>query len=231
LSTDTPDPTSPIRAQSSALRAPFASRGGLKLEHALDHFAVEVTGLRCADFGCNVGGFTDCLLRRGAAAVIAVDTGYGTLAWRLRNDSRVTVRERSNAIHAPAPQNSERVDLVVIDMGWTPQRLCIPAALRWLQPGVEGVRIVTLIKPHYELAPSEKSLLQKGVLAASDAGRIRDRTLAAMPALGAAVLGCTASPILGGGSKHNAGGNTEYLALLAPIVRAAITDPPSHPTP
>ena len=91
--------------------------------------------MRCADFGCNVGGFTDCLLQRGAAHVVAMDTGYGTLAWKLRQDARVTVRERENALHAAVPGEAERVDLVVIDMGWTPQRLCVPVAVMWLKPG------------------------------------------------------------------------------------------------
>ncbi|MFM8697247.1 MAG: SAM-dependent methyltransferase, partial [Phycisphaerales bacterium] len=80
----------------------FVSRAGAKLAHALEAFKVDVAGLRCADFGCNVGGFTDCLLKAGAARVTAIDTGYGALAWTLRNDPRVEVRERTNALHAPA---------------------------------------------------------------------------------------------------------------------------------
>ena len=208
---------------------PFVSRGGLKLAHALDEFTLDVRGLRCADFGCNVGGFTDCLLQRGAVGVVALDTGYGTLAWKLRNDPRVTVRERTNAIHAPPPAEADRVDLVVIDMGWTPQRLCIPAAIRWLKP---GGRIVSLIKPHYEVGTDEKGLLIAGVLPGSDAERIKDRTLAAMPSSGATVLACTKSPIEGGGSKHNATGNTEWLALLTPISDSSAESPhPPHPKP
>ena len=105
---------------------PFVSRAGAKLDHALDAFGFEVSGLRCADFGCNVGGFTDCLLQRGAERVVAIDTGYGVLAWKLRNDDRVEVRERTNALHADPPD--EPLDLVVIDLAWTPQRLALPAA-------------------------------------------------------------------------------------------------------
>ena len=131
---------------------PFVSRAGLKLDHALREFQLDVTGFVCADFGCNVGGFTDCLLQRGAAKVFAIDTGYGALAWTLRNDARVVVMERTNALHAPPPQDV-LVDLVVIDLAWTPQRLAIPAALRWLKP---DARIVTLVKPHYELDDAEK---------------------------------------------------------------------------
>jgi predicted rRNA methylase YqxC with S4 and FtsJ domains len=117
----------------------FVSRAGLKLAHALKEFNFDVNGLVCADFGCNVGGFTDCLLQRGAAKVYAIDTGYGTLAYKLRVDPRVVVMERTNALHAepPSPGGSKgpgNVDLVVIDLAWTPQRHAIPAAVRWLSP-------------------------------------------------------------------------------------------------
>lgn len=213
----------------------YVSRGGLKLAHALDAFALDVRGKRCADFGCNIGGFTDCLLRRGAASVVAVDTGYGALAWRLRRDPRVVVLERTNALHAgppardDAPGEDARVGLVVIDMGWTPQRLCVPAALRWLAPGAGGGRIVSLIKPHYETTGEEKALLRSGVLGEIDAERIKDRVLESMGGLGVAVLGCVRSPIAGGAGKGNASGNTEWLALLARAGDAA-TSAPSGPT-
>ena len=110
--------------------AKFVSRAGLKVDHALRMFELDVTGFVCADFGCNVGGFTDCLLQRGAAKVFAIDTGYGVLDWNLRNDPRVVVMERTNALHAAKPQAA--IDLIVIDLGWTKQRHAIPAALRWL---------------------------------------------------------------------------------------------------
>ena len=106
----------------------YVSRGGRKLAAALEAFGLDVTGLSCADFGANVGGFTDCLLRRGAARVAAVDTGYGALDWTLRNDPRVQVLERTNALHAEPP--AERVDLVTIDVAFTPQRRVVPAAAR-----------------------------------------------------------------------------------------------------
>ncbi len=124
----------------------YVSRGGEKLIAALDAFELDVTGWVCADFGCNVGGFTDCLLQRGAGRVFAVDTGYGELAWTLRKDPRVTVMERTNALYADPPG---KVDLVVIDVAWTPQELIVPAAGRWLAP---GGRIISLLKPHFELA-------------------------------------------------------------------------------
>lgn len=191
---------------------PYVSRGGLKLRHALDVFHFSVDSLRCADFGCNIGGFTDCLLKAGAARVTAVDTGYGALAWTLRNDPRVRVMERTNALHAPPPADAERIDLVVIDMAWTPQRLCVPTALRWLKP--EG-RIITLIKPHYELDEHEKrEKLRDGVLDPADAAAVVERVLATLPGLGARVLGCVQSPILGGAGKGKKTGNAEWLALL-----------------
>lgn len=109
----------------------FVSRAGLKLEHALREFGFDVAGLVCADFGCNVGGFTDCLLQRGARKVYAIDTGYNVLAYKLRVDERVVVMERTNALHVAKPQAAD-VDLVVIDMAWTQQRHALPAAVRWL---------------------------------------------------------------------------------------------------
>ncbi|MEX2218696.1 MAG: SAM-dependent methyltransferase [Phycisphaerales bacterium] len=196
---------------------PYVGRGGLKLRHALDTFALDPTGLTCADFGANVGGFTDCLLQAGAARVYAVDTGYGNLAWKLRQDPRVVVMERTNALHADPPADDRArpilMDLIAIDLAWTPQRHAIPAALRWLKP---GARIISLIKPHYEAAPDEKHLLHGGILTEPDAERIVQRTVAALPALGARALGLTRSPILGGASKKKSAGNPEWLALLAP---------------
>jgi 23S rRNA (cytidine1920-2'-O)/16S rRNA (cytidine1409-2'-O)-methyltransferase len=189
----------------------YVGRGGLKLRHALDAFHLDAAGWTCADFGCNVGGFTDCLLQAGASRVTAIDTGYGALAWRLRNDPRVRVMERTNALHAAPPAEPDRVDLVVVDMAWTPQRLCIPAALCWLRP---GGRIISLVKPHYEAAKRgrEKALLKAGVLDEPAAERIVERVLADMPPLGARVLGCVKSPISGGKGR----GNAEWLVLLAP---------------
>jgi len=189
----------------------FVSRAGAKLEHALAEFKLDVTGLRCADFGCNVGGFTDCLLQRGAKHVIAIDTGYGALAWKLRQDPRVETRERTNALHAEAPAGG--VDLVVLDLAWTPQRLAIPAALKWLAP---GGRIITLIKPHYELRDEEKAWLDRGFLPHERVPGVVTRVEAEMPALGAKVLGSTQSPLVGGKTSKKAGvpGNIEWLTLL-----------------
>ena len=190
----------------------FVGRGGLKLRHALDAFGVDVSGLVCADFGCNVGGFSDCLLKAGATKVFAVDTGYGALAWTLRKDPRVVVMERTNALYAEPP--GDGVDLVAVDMAWTPQKLCVPAALRWLGPEAGG-RILTLIKPHYEATHGpEKGLVRGGVLEEADAHAVLERVVAELPGLGVSVQGLTRSPVVGGAGKKNARGNVEFLALL-----------------
>lgn len=200
----------------------YVSRGGLKLRHALDTFGIDPAGTWCADLGCSTGGFTDCLLRAGAAAVWAVDTGYGVLAWSLRTDARVRTLERTNALHAPVPAEvSQRpggagVDLVVADASWTPQRLLVPAALRWLRP---GGGIVTLVKPHYE----DQSLARRhgGRLPDDEAQRVAMAVADSLPLLAPVqVLGLTPSPIRGSsgtGRSANAGsGNLEWLAWLKP---------------
>lgn len=180
----------------------YVSRGGEKLAAALNAFAVDPAGKVCADLGSNIGGFVDCLLRRGAARVYAVDTGYGTLAYTLRKDPRVVVRERSNAMHVQLP---EPADLVTIDVAWTRQRHILPNAAHLLAP--QG-RIITLIKPHYE---AERRQLQQGVLPPPLARQVASGVAEAIPRLGLAVLAMMPSPIPG------TRGNTEFLALLAPI--------------
>lgn len=190
---------------------PFVSRGGLKLRHALSHFALDPRGLACADLGCSTGGFTDCLLQAGAQHVVSIDTAYGEFAWKLRNDPRVTLRERANALHATPIEGG--VDLVVIDLGWTPQRLVVPAALKWLRP--DG-RIITLVKPHYELKDHGEELPRGGVLAPELAESVLARVIEKMPSLHAEVLIVVESPILGGKAGKNSGGtgNREWLVLL-----------------
>ncbi len=187
----------------------YVSRAGLKLEAALDGFGLDVTGMRCADLGCHAGGFTDCLLQRGAAAVHAVDTGYGVLDYRLRSDPRVTVMERTNALHCVPP---ETVDLVTIDVGWTKQRHVIPAALQWLDPG--GL-VITLVKPHYELDETRrKTLLRHGAISHADADTVVDRTVAGFKALGALAIAVLISPLTGAKSARGGrAGNREYLVL------------------
>ncbi|MFZ4575220.1 MAG: TlyA family RNA methyltransferase [Phycisphaerales bacterium] len=184
----------------------FVGRGGLKLRHALDTFAVDPRDFVCVDLGCSTGGFTDCLLQAGAAKVFAVDTAYGQLAWKLRKDPRVVVCERSNGLHL-APK--EPVDLTVADMGWTPQRLLIPAAVKWLKP---GGAIISLIKPHYELKEAGRAELPRGgVLDPADAEKITNDIVAKLPQWGVVVKGLTRSPLLGGEHKGKGTGNAEWL--------------------
>ena len=130
-----------------AIRAPlkYVSRGGLKLESALDVFAVDPHDKICADIGASTGGFTDCLLQRGAARVYAIDVGYGQLAWKLRNDPRVVVMDRTNIRQLDALP--EPIDLAVIDVSFISLTLVLPVVRRLLQPRGE---CVTLIKPQFE---------------------------------------------------------------------------------
>src|SRR3569832_1511543 len=109
----------------------FVSRAGQKFDYALEYFLFDVTGLICADLGCSTGGFTDCLLQRGAVKVYAIDTGYGVIDWKLRRDRRVVVLERTNAMHVTL---EEPVDLATIDVAWTRQRNILPAAAGLLKP-------------------------------------------------------------------------------------------------
>ena len=177
----------------------FVSRAGEKLDHALTVCAIDVQNFVCADFGCNAGGFTDCLLQRGAARVYAIDTGYGALDWKLRKDARVIVMERTNAMHVTLP---EAMDLIAIDVAWTRQRNILPAARRNLKP---TGRVITLIKPHYE---SEAPMLDQGVLPPTAVDGIVAQVTTDIEAAGFDVVRQIPSPIRG------AAGNLEVLAEL-----------------
>ncbi|MFH0980711.1 MAG: SAM-dependent methyltransferase [Planctomycetota bacterium] len=179
----------------------FVSRGGHKLAAALAAFRIDPRGRICADLGSHVGGFVDCLLQRGAVLVYAVDTCYGTLAWKLRRDPRVVVYERTNALHFVPPRP---VELVTIDVGWTKQRLILESARKMLQP--DGA-IITLIKPHYE-APADR--LVKGILPDVWFGPTVQEVLNSVSALGLRIVDTVESPIRG----H--AGNRELLAHLVP---------------
>lgn len=174
----------------------YVSRAGTKLAAALDCFCIDPAGWTCVDLGSNVGGFVDVLLRRGAARVFAVDTGYGTLDYRLRRDPRVIVMERRNALHVEPPAPCK---LVTIDVGWTRQHHILPAAKRWLD--ADGT-IVSLVKPHYE-AP--KAWLRDGVLPDERVGAVIEDVTRTINELGLDVLGRCDSPIRG------QGGNAEVL--------------------
>ena len=200
------------RRGSASYRPPamFVSRAGLKLAHALDELRLDVAGMVCADFGCNVGGFTDCLLQRGASRVVAIDTGYGTLAWKLRSDPRVETRERTNALHADPP--AEGVDLVTIDLAWTPQRHAVPA----------GAPVAASRRPNPDLgeaalrAGGRRARLAAGRSASSRVCTARARARAGGDARpGSAAHGVDGLAARGREVEAPIGaGNLEYLALL-----------------
>ena len=127
----------------------FVSRAGEKLEFALDAFEIDVNGMVCADLGSSTGGFTDCLLQRGAKKVYSVDTAVGELDWKLKQDKKVVVMEGTNAVHVSLP---EKVDFVSIDVGWTRQDLVLPRACKLIK---ENSSIVSLYKPGYEQRSGE----------------------------------------------------------------------------
>ncbi len=205
-------PDEPVELVGPAPR--FVSRGGLKLDAALDHFGVDVGGATAIDAGASTGGFTDCLLQRGAAAVTAVDVGYGQLHERLRADPRVKVVERRN-IRDCTPDELGRVPLVVADLSFISLAAVLDALLGLLEP--DG-RVVALVKPQFEAGRSE-----------ADRGRgvIRDpmvwrRVLVSLrsdvEARGAAMMGLMISPITG------AQGNVEFFALIARLPSPSIDD-------
>ena len=130
-------------------RIPYVSRGGFKLERALEEFEVDVRGTTCLDVGCSTGGFTDCLLRHGAARVVAVDVGYAQFDWRLRNDSRVELLERTNIVDLDVPERRATIDLAVCDVSFTSVLTVLPAVRALLRA---GGTFVTLVKPQFEAA-------------------------------------------------------------------------------
>lgn len=178
----------------------FVSRGGDKLQFAIENFKLKIKNYVVLDIGSSTGGFVDCLLQNGASKVYSVDTSYGELAWKLRQDPRVRVLERTNILHlASLP---EPVDLITIDAGWTKLELILPIVNKFLKPNAS---IIALLKPHYE---ANKSLLQKGVLPTDLAEKTKDQVLERIKNFKFQVINCIDSPILGGG------GNKEYLLLL-----------------
>jgi 23S rRNA (cytidine1920-2'-O)/16S rRNA (cytidine1409-2'-O)-methyltransferase len=129
-------------------RSKYVSRGGLKLEAALDHFRVEVEGKLCLDIGASTGGFTDCLLQRGAARVFAVDVGTNQLDWKLRRDPRVIVREKTNARHLTPEKLGAAVDLVTVDVSFISATMILPVIPGLLKPRAE---VLVLVKPQFEV--------------------------------------------------------------------------------
>lgn len=179
----------------------YVSRAGAKLAAALQAFALDVAGWTCCDFGSHVGGFVDCLLQAGAARIHAVDPGYGVLDYQLRNDPRVRVHERTNALRFLPP---EPCDLVTIDVGWTPQRLILPAAARCLKP--DGL-VITLIKPQYEADPAT---LAQGVVPEDALPTVLEACRRDVAQLRWQLRAECESPLRG----H--GGNREFCWLLRP---------------
>jgi 23S rRNA (cytidine1920-2'-O)/16S rRNA (cytidine1409-2'-O)-methyltransferase len=186
----------------------YVSRGGLKLERALDHWQIDPANKVCLDVGASTGGFTDCLLQRGAFRVIAVDTGHGQIDFRLRQDSRVRLLEKNNARYLTREQLGEFFDLIVMDVSFISATLVLPAVIAAAFPEAEderrGRQLIVLVKPQFE---SAREQVGKGGIVRDEAiqlaavERIRQSTLA---------LGCTQtdvidSPILG------AEGNREFL--------------------
>ena len=191
---------------------PYVSRGGIKLAAALDHWKIAVQGRCCMDVGASTGGFTDCLLQRGAAGVLAIDTGYGQMDYRLRQDSRVRLLERTNARYLRASDVKARIDVVVMDVSFISATLVLPAvwgAVR--EAGGEpppGREVVVLVKPQFEAG---REYVGKG-------GIVRDpaahqlavaKVSSCLRGLGANSLECLESPILG------MEGNREFLLYAA----------------
>lgn len=185
----------------------YVSRGGLKLEAALTHWQIDVAGKVCLDVGTSTGGFTDCLLQRGALRVIAVDTGHGQIDFRLRQDSRVHLLEKTNARYLTPEQVGELVDVVVMDVSFISATLVLPAVVAAAFPPPEerrGRQIIVLVKPQFEAGREQVGkggIVRDPLVQKAAVERVRHALLA---------LGCTQtdvieSPILGGE------GNREFL--------------------
>jgi len=185
---------------------PFASRGGLKLDHALDVFELDVTGANAIDVGASTGGFTDCLLQRGASRVTAVDVGYGQLAWRLRCDPRVVAVDRTNIRYVqPGDLSHAPFDLAAIDVSFISLSLVLPAVARLLE---EGADVLALVKPQFEVG---RGRVGKGGIV-RDPQAHRDALLAVLARCREGCLlplGLTPSPVAG------AEGNREFLLWSA----------------
>jgi len=181
----------------------FVSRGGEKLDHALEEFDIDVQGFVCADLGASTGGFTDCLLQRGAGKVFAIDVGYGQIDQKLRDDPRVVVEERVNARYLESLP--EPIDLVVIDVSFISLSLILPVAAIVLKP---NGYCVPLVKPQFEAG--RKDVGKGGVVRDSAIHRrVLEQVAGYAEANGFAVAGITTSPIVG------PAGNVEFLMKLA----------------
>ena len=182
---------------------PYVGRGGVKLAHALDHFGIGVQDREALDIGASTGGFTDVLLRRGAARVVALDVGHGQIDWRLRNDPRVLVIEGLNARYLTPSDIPGPVDLVTIDVSFISLTQVLPRVPPVLRPGAD---IVALVKPQFEAGRRE---VRKGIVHDPEVhARVVERVTQAAEFLGLRSRGMTPSPITG------AEGNREFLLHL-----------------
>jgi 23S rRNA (cytidine1920-2'-O)/16S rRNA (cytidine1409-2'-O)-methyltransferase len=191
-----------------AVKAPerYVGRGGYKLEGALKHFGIDPTGWVCLDIGASTGGFTDCLLQHGAAKVWAIDVGHDQLAWRIRNDPRVEVREGMNARYLSEDEVPDPLDAIVMDVSFISLTLILPAAAALLKP--RGV-MIPLIKPQFELRREQigkGGVVRDAALHTEAVEKVREFVAQSLPSL--TWEGCMESPIKGGE------GNTEFLACL-----------------
>ena len=203
------DSVKPADEITVAVPEKFVSRGGHKLEHAREHFQLNIAGLTAIDIGASTGGFTDCLLQHGAEKVFAVDVGQGQLAWKLRSDQRVIVMEKTNARFLTPEKFPARADLVVVDCSFISLRKILPPAVPLLKP--DG-KIVALIKPQFEAGKAEAD---KGRGVITDAA-IHERVLAELKDFvsaqaGLCWRGVVESPLLG------PAGNKEFLALIEKV--------------
>ena len=186
----------------------YVSRGGLKLERALDHWQIDVANKVCLDVGASTGGFTDCLLQRGAARVVAVDTGHGQIDFRLRQDSRVRLLEKTNARYLTREQLGEFVDLIVMDVSFISATLVLPAVISAAFPEAEaerkGRQLIVLVKPQFE---STREQVGKGGVVRDEAVQLAavERVRQSVLATGFKETDVIDSPILG------AEGNREFL--------------------
>jgi len=193
-------PGDPLRVLGPPAR--FVGRGGGKLDGALARFDVEVEGRRAYDLGASTGGFTDCLLQRGAASVVAVDVGYGQLHERLRADERVEVHERTNVRDLRPGDLGAPADVLVADLSFISLRTVLRAVLPM---GVAGADAVLLVKPQFE-AGREEAARGKGVITDPAVWRrVLEEVCGTLDGLGAAIMGAMASPLTG------ADGNVEFL--------------------
>lgn len=195
---------SPIRIKGESPESKYASRAGLKLEKALDEFHICVNGYICLDVGSSTGGFTDCLLSRGAKRVYAVDSGTNQMIWRLRNEERVVLMENTNARHLSRGEVPEDVDLITIDVSFISAKLVLEPSVAFLK---DGGRVVLLVKPQFEVGKGEVG--SGGVVRdPSKHERVIDELSEFAEELGLKRTGLVESPIEG------AAGNREFLMLL-----------------